>query len=322
MPAVTVDVAGGPGGGAGRFRTELYDYLARSGRDDIQVIGDRRRLSPRWLLHRELTSRGRTRQVALNNVGFVGPGGERWTLLGNALHFLTEREQASLGRSLRSVTELQAPVVRMAARRSDVLVAPCSAMAERVCAVLPHVAGRVRTRLHPVSQRPAPAGPREGPPVILCPVLFSPYKHMRQRVAEWAAAADLPAAPQVRLLVTADPGELPPELAGHPRIEPVGRISEARLQRLWQCSQAVFFPPGLESFGFPLAEARANGLPVIARDTAQNREIAGPALCGYTAGDAATLRDALDQALTMELTPDPDPFDPDSYFDWMLGSDA
>lgn len=320
MPPVTVDVAGGPGGGAGRFRTELLDYLTRSGRDDVHVLGEHRRLSPRWLIRRELARRGYARQVALNNVGFVGPGGERWTLLGNALHFLTEREQASLDRSVRPVAELQAPVVRLAARRSDVLVTPCTAMAERVRSVLPHAAGRVVVRLHPVSPRPAPDGPPDGVPVILCPVLFAPYKHMTERLAEWAAAAGRPGSPQVLLMVTAAPGELPAELAAHPRIELVGRLSEVRLQRLWECSRAVFFPPGLESFGFPLAEARANGQPVIAQDTEQNREIAGPALCGYTAGDPGSLRDAVDRALTTELAPDPAPFDPDSYFDWMLGA--
>ena len=40
--------------------------------------------------------------MALNNVGFVAPGGQRWTLLRNALHFLTEGEQARLDPALRA----------------------------------------------------------------------------------------------------------------------------------------------------------------------------------------------------------------------------
>ena len=40
--------------------------------------------------------------MALNNVGFVTPGGQRWTLLRNALHFLTEGEQARLDPALRA----------------------------------------------------------------------------------------------------------------------------------------------------------------------------------------------------------------------------
>lgn len=79
-------------------------------------------------------------------------------------------------------------------------------------------------------------------------------------------------------------------------------------------------PPGLESFGFPLAEARVNGQPVIAQDTEQNREIAGPALCAFTIGDADSLRHATELALKGGNTPDTEPFDPDSYFNWLLGS--
>ena len=59
--------------------------------------------------------------------------------------------------------------------------------------------------------------------------------------------------------------------------------------RLCGRARAVYFPGGLESFGYPLAEARAGGRPVIARDTTQNQEIAGAALCGYTPGDPASL---------------------------------
>ena len=79
-------------------------------------------------------------------------------------------------------------------------------------------------------------------------------------------------------------------------------------------------PPGLESFGFPLAEARVNGQPVIAQDTAQNREIAGPALCGFTVGDIDSLRYATELALKADIKPDTEPFEPDAYFNWLLGS--
>ena len=84
-------------------------------------------------------------------------------------------------------------------------------------------------------------------------------------------------------------------------------------------SRAIYFPTGLESFGYPLAEARVSGLPVIARDTALNREIAGPALYGYTQGDPDSLRHAVKVALTADVAPDPGPFDPEQYFGWLLG---
>ena len=315
--AVTIDIAGGQLGGAARYGAEVYGYLRRSARDDIKVIGMRRRLSPAWLAVREATAARRSRRVALNNVGFLTPGGERWTLVANPLHFLTAAEMAVQVPALRTSMSRQIPVVYRAARRSDVLVAPCTAMAERIKAALPDVADRVVVRLHPVSANPVPRRP--GGSRILCPVLFAPYKNMPDRLAEWLAAADQALDESVRMIVTADVAEVPAALAANPRLDLVGRLDVRALYDLWASSQAVYFPSGLESFGFPLAEARVNGQPVIAQDTPQNREIAGPALCGYTVGDADSLRHATETALSMNLEPDPGPFDPDAYFDWMLG---
>ncbi len=317
MTAVSVDVAGGPMGGAARFRDELYRYLKRTGRTDVNVIGAERRVDPAWLLRREIVGRPRSRRVALNNVGFLAPGGERWTLLGNALHFLTDAEASSLDPARRANALRQAAVVRLAARRSDVLIAPCSAMAERVAQSLPSVRDRIVVRMHPVSADLTPAPTSKL--TILCPVLFASYKHMVPRMRDWLAAADGNLDKSIKLLVTASPDEVPISIRQNARVELVGRLAAADLRRLWVSSRAIYFPPGLESFGFALAEARAYGLPVIAQDTPQNQEIAGRALCGFTVGDVESLRSAIESALATEGIPDPSPFDPDAYFDWMLG---
>ena len=119
--------------------------------------------------------------------------------------------------------------------------------------------------------------------------------------------------------MTADAAEVPAAVACHPQVELVGRLPCSELREMQARSRAIYFPTGLESFGYPLAEARVSGQPVIARDTAQNREIAGPALCGYTPGDPDSLRRAVEAALTADVAPDPEPFDPDRYFGWLLG---
>jgi glycosyltransferase involved in cell wall biosynthesis len=314
--AVTIDLAGGDLGGAARYRDELSGYLARRARHDIRLIGAHRRLSPAWLAAREAAAARRSRRIALNNVGFLAAGGERWTLLTNALHFLTGAEMAALDRGLQAAVARQAGIVRRAARRSDVLIAPCTAMAERIVAVLPDVADRVTVRMHPVSAFTAVGRPRGA--LILCPVLFAPYKHMAERIGDWIGAVEV-MNDSVRLIVTASPAEVPASLATNPRLHFVGRLSVAQTRELWARCQAIYFPTGLESFGCALAEARVNGVPVIARDTPQNREIADTALCGYTLGDADSLRHSTEAALSLRLTPDPEPFDPDAYFDWMLG---
>jgi hypothetical protein len=320
MTAVTIDIAGGQTGGAARYSTEVIDYLRRSARDDVKLIGLQRRLTPAWLAVREAAAVRRSRRVALNNVGFFAPGGERWTLVANPLHFLTSAEMAGQAPVIRAAMSRQIPVVYRAARQSDVLVAPCTAMAERIKATLPDVADRVVARLHPVSAGTVTRRPDRSR--ILCPILFAPYKKMPSRLAEWVAAVDGSLDDSVRMIVTAVPDEVPPSLAASPRIELVGRLDLATLSNLWASSQAIYFPSGLESFGYPLAEARVNGQPVIAQDTPQNREIAGPALCGYAVGDPDSLRRATETALSLTLEPDPGPFDPDAYFDWLFGARA
>jgi hypothetical protein len=317
--AVVVDAAGARMGGAARYLDELRCYLERSRRGGVLVIGAGRGVGPGWLVRREAGGgvlRAR-RRVALNNVGFCGPGGERWTLLGNALHFLSAGEEAELAPGLRARVRRQAAIVRLAARRSDVLVVPSTAMAGRVTRAMPGLSSRVVVRPHPVSACPAPVPAAE--PAIACPVLFAPYKHMPQRLRELLTALDACADPQVRVWVTAGHAEVPADLAACPRVDLLGRRGPGESSALVARARAVYFPSGLESFGYPLAEARASGRPVIARDTAQNREIAGPALCGYTPADPASLEAAVKTALTTHPTPDPAPFNPDTYFDWLIG---
>lgn len=314
---VTVDVAGAAMGGAARYLAELQRYLSRTGRSDVSLIGTAKRLSSHWLLRRELSQPGAARRIALNNVGFVAPGGQRWTLLGSALHFLTEAEASDLDPSLRAAVRRQAAVVRLAALRSDVLVAPCTAMADRVIHAMPSAKSRIVVRAHPVSADSVPAGQRD--PVILCPVLFAPYKRMAEHLSDLLSALEDLGDRSVRICVTADAADLPHAVASQPRIEILGRIGHRALREAWARSQAIYFPTALESFGYPLAEARASGRCVIARDTAQNREIAGSAQCGFTQGDHDSLVRAVKTALTTDVTPDASPFDPDAYFDWMLG---
>ena len=315
---VTVDIAGAQMGGAARYAAELHRYLARTGRQDVQVIGAGRQVGPAWLLQREITKRKAGRRIAVNNVSFVGPGGQRWALLRNALHFLAGDEATHLEPGLRKSVQREAVVVRLAARRADVLVVPSSAMAERVTRVMPAARSRIVVRPHPVSAGSVPVGAREA--AILCPVLFAPYKRMDERLAELLNAVDDYGDEAVRVRVTADPADLPPALARNPQLEFLGRIDQHGLRQAWTRSRAIYFPTGLESFGYPLAEARANGQPVIARDSAQNREIAGPALWGFNPDDQDSLSQAVKSALTTEVVPDPAPFDPAVYFGWLLGS--
>jgi glycosyltransferase involved in cell wall biosynthesis len=141
---------------------------------------------------------------------------------------------------------------------------------------------------------------------------------MADRLKELLAAMDNCCNPSFRLRITADATEAPLTIAHHPRTEFVGRLSHQALRSVWGSSRAIYFPTHLESFGYPLAEARVSGHPVIGLDTPQNREVASQALCGFTVGDEDSLRRSVERAVTIDISPDPVPFDPDAYFNWVL----
>jgi len=88
-----------------------------SGGEDVEIIDSRRRIGPDWLVRRELSCRARSPWVALNNVGFFTLGGPQWTLLRNALHFLTEGGQARLDLAQWASVQCDAVVMHLAACR-------------------------------------------------------------------------------------------------------------------------------------------------------------------------------------------------------------
>lgn len=313
---VVIDLAGGRGGGAGRFREQYLDYAAGRSGPAGTAVGLDRHLTPPWLLRREVIAGRSDKVVAANNVGFVVAGREKWLLLRNANHFLTDeewtRDRPLLGRSF----GVKTAQVRAAALRADTVVVPSSSMAERVVAVLPSLARRVVVRFHPL--RP-PAAPGAGPArarTLVCPLVPSPYKHLDEHLRDLAAA--LPGGCDV--VATMPRASAPPAVSADPRFSFLGVVPRQVVEHLYARAAAVFFPTAVESFGYPLAEARARGLPVLAAGTAHNREIAGGALVGYEVGDPGSLRTAIGSALTASPDPDPDPFDPTRYFDWLLAA--
>ncbi|MFY1631802.1 hypothetical protein ACN27F_34380 [Solwaraspora sp. WMMB335] len=320
---LVLDTAGGAGGGAARWRAELDRHLRRAGAgrrcgavDQVTVIGRGRRITPGWLLRRESLARRARTTIAANNVSFLVSGGRRVVLARNALHFLYP-DESHLATRLPPAWRAQIPVVRRSLERADVIVVPCSPMAERVVFHRPALAARIVVRPHPVT-----AVPRRGSAerALLVPVVPGPYKNLttelRSLVAVLAGMAD---PPLVR--VTASRTQLPPDLADHPLLRVLGPLPSEEMTDHWATATGIFYPCVVESFGYPLAEARAGGVAVIAPDGAQAREIAGGALRPYRPADPRTLREAVIR-LSEPVVPDPDPFSPADYFDWLLDGAA
>ncbi len=311
---VAIDTAGGAGGGAGRFRAELDAYLARTGQVGVKSIGAGKQVTPKWLLERERLSWGYARTVAANNICYAVAGRERWVLTRNANHFLTDNEWATVAHLHPAGFGRQIQIVRAMARRADRIVVPTSEMGERVAAIVPKLADRIVVRLHPFSP---PEISRAPEPIILCPIVDSPYKRLATAMEELAQA--IAPLPGVTVVWTCAPENAPLSIRTSDQFDFVGILDRDVLTGLYSRVAAIFYPTEIESFGYPLAEARALGIPIIARDTSRTREIAGNALVPFVPGSVPTLSAAVDRALNERLTPEPGPFDPDNYFDWMFG---
>lgn len=314
---LVIDCAGAMLGGAARYLRELQTYLANNPDNDIELIGVGRQLTPRWLIQRELKAASADVRLSLNNASFVNPIGTNVTLLQNILQFATPADYRRLRFTPSRRLRLQTPVVRSFAGASETLVAPCTRMAEQVAAVAPKLQDKVVVRFYPIAAPSwagtAPTNQRD----VLLPIVPSPYKHLDEHIPEFLEASEnIPAGP-VRLIVPTRPEQFP-DLAAHPRMKFIGPQTTEALDRWWQDCEAVFFPPEFEAFGFPVGEARVYGRHVIAQDTAQNHEIGGHALMPYTRHDQRSLRDAIEAAVAGFPEPDPEPFLPDTYFEWLL----
>lgn len=310
-----IDLAGGEGGGAGRFRAQYLRYADEHRLPASAAIGLEEHVTPLWLVRREIVARGCGKAVAANNVSFLVAGEPRWTLLRNANQFLSAQEWVASETHFPSAFSTQARTVRLAARRSDVVVVPSSSMAERVATTLPRLSDRIVVRHHPLRVPARQTDHGSSRTTIICPIVNAPYKRLlgHLELLQSALGGRL-----VRVVTTMRAKETSAALRADPRFSFVGLLSRRALRTEYDAATAVYYPTTIESFGYPLAEARAAGMPVIAQEIAHNREIAGAALFGYRSGSASDLGEAVTGALHARLTPDPGPFDPDSYFDWLL----
>jgi len=199
-------------------------------------------------------------------------------------------------------------------------------MADRVRAHVPSVAERIVVRFHPVSpQRRTDRPTQERMFRFLCPVLDAPFKRLDLALQPVLEALDMLAARPGNapfcLDLTMGPSEACRLAHNRPWVTPLGRLTVGDLDLRRRSADALVYPTTLESFGYPLAEARAEGRWVIAPATDHNQEIAGRALVPY--GDGAEhLSATIEQMLAGSLAPpepDPGPFSSERYFGWLLG---
>ena len=105
----------------------------------------------------------------------------------------------------------------------------------------------------------------------------------------------------VTLVLTLDPAapgvaaetRLIDELAVGAGVENHGELDVEAIQALYDGLDIFVFPSLCESFGFPLVEAMARGVPVVVARTASNVEVGGDGVLAFAPGDWRGLADAV-----------------------------
>lgn len=237
-----------------------------------------------------------------NGFGTFRSGCPEALLVRNALYFapLLEEKLKALGRSRRQI-QLRRFWSLLSIRCAQKIIFPTLAMRERVqthaslepkrTAVIRYGFDRERffsdQMPSPEALEPMHAWRRDGRKIILYVAGYAVHKNFETAVE--ALAQLLSEGVDAGLVLTAvrkDWGEMREfqallervvELGIEKNVHWTGEVPWHELHALYSASDLFLFPSFLESFGHPMVEAMASGLPSVASDTPVNREIFGEA---------------------------------------------
>lgn len=215
-------------------------------------------------------------------------GGARVIVYVQTRHLLVRHREA--GEPLRGVLRvaLERRWLRLGLRNCHEMWVQTPAMAELARSVFPGLEVRVLPFVDDdLAQRLRDAGtaarrdvPAPSAASFFYPADGVPHKNHGALVRAWHALAGrgcrpvlyltLPAADHERVL-----RELPPA-ATPPRIVNLGPLAREQVLQRLAASSALIFPSTLESFGLPLLEARALGVPVLASERDFVRDVCEP----------------------------------------------
>ena len=202
--------------------------------------------------------------------------------------------------TIRAGEALRRWLVRRSVMASDVVLTPSQAMLDELrTAVEPRAAfvnhyGVDRQRFHPAQKTFA----ADGRVSLVFTSLYSEHKNLGTL---FRALLELESSGQkCRLITTADPAwekidnsiresdrRLADELKRRELIELTGVLAGPALDQLYARGDIFVYPSVVESFGHPLLEAMAAGLPIVAADVPINRELCGDAALYFSPFEAA-----------------------------------
>jgi len=221
-------------------------------------------------------------------------------LVRNSLYFSMLYREHILPRKNRraQVAEsLRRFLARCSARAADVVITPSQAMLYELQAAVPLRSAQVSH--YGVDRKRFSPAPRPFAPQSVVRLLFtSLYAEHKNLGTLLRALPQLDA--KCRLITTCDPGwekihnpiraadrALALELQQLGLLELTGVLAGAALDQLYGRADIFVYPAVVESFGHPLLEAMAAGLPVVAADVPINRELCGEAALYFSPFDDA-----------------------------------
>ncbi|HSC77773.1 MAG TPA: glycosyltransferase family 1 protein [Candidatus Acidoferrales bacterium] len=192
---------------------------------------------------------------------------------------------------------------QLSVRQATVVMTPSRALLDELAAT--GFAVRPSARVNPLGTRIAPraaVAPEPRPFRLLFPALYYEYKNLGTLLEAMKLLLQQHGL-DVELLTTADPNSdlaqsaataaADRERARDPALASRIRFIESRppekMAELYATCDLFVYPTLVESFGLPLIEAMACGLPVVASDIPVNRELAGDAPLYFQPLDAAEL---------------------------------
>lgn len=206
--------------------------------------------------------------------------------------------------------EVRRRLILASARRSDRVVTPTTAMRDLLLQWAPDLDGRIMVNSYgtmsdafsPPADGPERPWKADGRLRLLYVSVYYPHKQpqilcravtaLRQSGMDASATITMDVAETLdfnggaydRLILT--------DSLARGEIE-VGRRPYETLPDLYRCHDVFVFPSISETFGHPMAEAMACGLPVVVADTPVNREVCGDAALYFSPLSVSGLTDCL-----------------------------
>ncbi len=266
-----------------------------------------------WELPRRLRDDRADALYSSANFGTLRSPVRQVLLIRNPVYFDPLIFQRICSRKLRAQYRAQRELALASVRAADVVLFPTRAMQDMVTAYTGRVLGDWRVApygaRHDLFRPASRARAADAPAELLHVSLYCDHKNVRTLLAALERLdARRPGRHRLRLTAgfrSIDPGPAYPDLAvdreTFARLERRGvahdveRREYASLPELYRSSDVFVFPSYTESFGHPLVEAMASGLPVVAADVPVNREMCGDAAVYFRTFDADDFAGAIER---------------------------